>query len=73
MHNTFYSAGIALLPFPLVAAAALLVLQIEMLRAIARLYEVEFRENLTVSLIRTLAGFAGTAALIKAIPAWATC
>lgn len=73
MHNTFYSAGIALLPFPLVAAAALLVLQIEMLRAIARLYEVEFRENLTVSLIRTLAGFAGTAALTKAIPAWATC
>lgn len=67
-RNTLYSTGVALLPFPLADAVILMALQVEMLRDIARLYEVEFKENLTVSLIGTLAGFAGTAALIKAIP-----
>lgn len=68
LRNIFYSAGIALLPFPLVDAVVLMVLQIEMLRAIAGVYELEFKENLAASLIGSLAGYAGAAGLVKAVP-----
>lgn len=57
-RNTLYSAGIALLPFPVVDAVILLVLQLSMLRSIARLYKVDFQETLAKSLIGSLAGFA---------------
>ncbi|MCB9348861.1 MAG: DUF697 domain-containing protein [Lewinellaceae bacterium] len=71
-RNTLYSAGVALLPFPVVDAAVLLALQLHMLRSIARLYQVDFRENLAKSLVGSLAGFVGTAGLFKAIPGLGT-
>ncbi|MCB0587048.1 MAG: DUF697 domain-containing protein [Phaeodactylibacter sp.] len=67
-RNTFYSAGVSLLPFPMIDAAVLLALQLHMLRSIARLYQVDFQENLAKSLVGSLAGFVGTAGLIKVIP-----
>ena len=50
-RNALYSAGVGLLPFPLIDAAVLLALQLHMLRSIARLYRVDFRGNLAKSLI----------------------
>ena len=71
-RNTLYSAGIGLLPFPVVDAAVLLALQLSMLRSIAHLYKADFKENLAKSLIGSLAGFAGVVGLVKVIPGLGT-
>ena len=43
--NIYWSAGMELLPFPLLDLAALAVIQVKMVRDISRVYGVPFREN----------------------------
>jgi len=40
-RRTLYAAGVGLLPFPLIDVAALLGIQVVMIRDIAKIYEVE--------------------------------
>ena len=54
-------AGIGLLPLPLVDLVGLLALQLAMAHRLARLYKVDFPENVVRSLIVSLVGY-GTAA-----------
>lgn len=71
-RRTLYAAGAGLLPFPVIDAAILLGIQITMIRSIAKLYKVEFKENLVKSIIGSLVGSVGTAGVMKAIPGLGT-
>ncbi|MCB0566500.1 MAG: DUF697 domain-containing protein [Phaeodactylibacter sp.] len=72
VRNTLFSAGAGLIPFPAVDAAILLGIQLNMIRSISRLYNVEFKENLVKSLIGALIGSVGTAGVMKVIPGLGT-
>lgn len=67
-RSTLYAAGAGLLPFPVLDAALLLGIQLNMIRSISRVYNIEFKENLVKSIIASLVGSIGTASVVKAIP-----
>lgn len=70
-RRTLYAAGIGLLPFPLIDVAALLGVQVLMIRDIAKVYGVEFKDQIARSLITTLVGDLGAVGVmsgVKAIP-----
>lgn len=68
LRRTLYSAGIGLIPFPAVDAALVLGVQIWMIRDLAKVYDVEFKENIVRNCIITLVGNLGIVGGIKLIP-----
>jgi len=58
-RRTLYAAGAGLIPIPLVDIATLLGVQVIMIRDIARLYNVDFKEQRVRSIITTLVGDLG--------------
>lgn len=74
-RRTLYAAGAGLIPLPLVDVATLLGVQIIMIRDIARVYDVDFKEQRVRSIITTLVGDLGAVGVmgtvmsgVKAIP-----
>lgn len=67
-RNSLFAAGVGLIPIPMLDTAAVLGVQINMIRTISQLYHVEFRENVVKSIIGSLVGSIGTVSLVKAIP-----
>jgi len=68
LRRTLYAAGAGLIPVPVLDAAALLSVQVLMIRDIARVYGAEFKEQRVRSLVTTLVGDAATVGLFKFIP-----
>lgn len=74
-RRTLYAAGIGLIPFPLVDVAAILGVQVVMIRDIANVYDVDFKEKPVRSIIATLVGDLGAIGVmsgVKAIPVLGT-
>ncbi|MCB0582626.1 MAG: DUF697 domain-containing protein [Phaeodactylibacter sp.] len=71
-RRTLYAAGAGLIPFPIVDAAALLGIQVLMIRDIAKVFEVDFKEQRVKSLITALVGDAAAVGLFKFIPGLGT-
>lgn len=71
---TFHTGAaitLGLVPLPLVDLAALTGIQLNLIRSLAKLYELEFKSDLGKSLLTALVGGSasiGTTALIKVIP-----
>jgi uncharacterized protein (DUF697 family) len=68
----YWSMGFGLIPIPLVDTGSVFVTQINMLRALAKHYEVTFMKNAGKSLISTLVGFTSTSTVSKMVAASAT-
>jgi uncharacterized protein (DUF697 family) len=73
------SAGIALVPVPLLDLAGLAALQVKLVHGLAKHYDVPFKENIAKSLVGALLGSAssvllvkGLSSLAKAVPALGT-
>lgn len=71
-RRTLYAAGAGLIPFPIVDAAALLGIQVLMIRDIAKAFDVDFKEQRVKSLITALAGDVATVGLFKFVPGLGT-
>ena len=70
-RRTLYAGGIGLLPFPIIDVAAILGVQVVMIRDIAKVYDVNFKEQTARALITTLVGDLGAIGVmsgVKAIP-----
>ena len=74
-HHILTSMGVGLVPLPLVDLVALIGVQLDMIRTIAKEYDIPFRKDIGKSVITTLLGgfvpvaLGGTlASLIKCIP-----
>lgn len=67
-RRMLYAAGLGLIPIPIIDAASILGTQVLMIRSIANLYGVPFKEQLVKSFIGSLVGSLGTAGVVKAIP-----
>jgi len=74
-NRVLVSAGVGLIPVPLVDLAALTGIQLDMLRVLAKLYGIPFRKDVGKSIIASLVGGVGSVAMtptlssfIKAIP-----
>ena len=70
-RRTLYAGGIGLLPFPLIDLAAILGVQIVMIKDIAKVYDVNFKEQTVRSIITTLVGDLGAVGVmsgVKTIP-----
>lgn len=66
--NVYISAGVGILPIPLLDLAAVTGLQLNMLYQLSRLYEVPFSREAAKSIIGAL--MSGSSAAILARPAW---
>ncbi len=73
------SAGIALVPIPIVDLAALMALEVKLVHGLAKHYDVPFKENIARSLVASLLSgvssillFRGLFSLAKAIPVLGT-
>jgi uncharacterized protein (DUF697 family) len=69
------ASGVGLVPVPLLDLAAIMGIQVDLMRSLCKLYEVPFQENLVRSLLTALVGGAGAvvamtalSSLAKAIP-----
>jgi len=71
-RKTVYAAGAGLIPFPVLDAAALVAIQMTMIRSIGNLYGIPFKEDLVKPLIGSLAGSFGSVGMVKAIPGLGT-
>tara|TARA_B100000614_G_scaffold260172_1_gene286424 strand:+ start:1431 stop:1958 length:528 start_codon:yes stop_codon:yes gene_type:complete len=80
-NRVIISAGLGLVPVPMVDLVGLATIQLEMLARLTKLYEIPFRKNVGKSLIASLVGgvlpvsvVPGTFSLLKAVPliGWAT-
>lgn len=72
LRRTLYAAGAGLIPLPIVDAAAILGVQVLMIRDIARVYGVEFKEHRVKSLVAALVGDVAAVGLFKFIPGLGT-
>ena len=68
VRRTLYAAGAGLIPISIVDAAAILGIQALMIRDIAQIYEVSFREQRVKSLITALVGDVAAVGLFKIVP-----
>lgn len=74
-NHVIAATGIALVPVPLADLAALMGIQIDMMRSLCKVYDVPFKEKLVRSLLSSLVSGAGAAvaltglsSLAKAVP-----
>lgn len=67
-NHMLYAAGLGLIPIPIVDTASILTTQVLMLRSIAKIYGLPFKEQRAKSLIGVLAGNLGTTSVLKVIP-----
>lgn len=72
VRRTLYAAGAGLIPIPVVDAAAILGIQVLMIRDIGQVYGVEFREQRVKSLITSLVGDVAVVGLFKIVPGLGT-
>jgi len=71
-QRMLYAAGLGLIPIPIVDAAGILSNQVLMLRDIAKVYRIPFKDQAAKSLIGALVSSVGTASVIKALPGLGT-
>lgn len=71
-RRMLYAAGLGLVPIPIIDAAGILTTQILMIKDIAKIYRVPFKEQRVKSLIGALVGSLATAGMLKAIPGLGT-
>ncbi|CAO3457499.1 hypothetical protein [Azospirillum argentinense] len=64
-RNMWWSAGVGLLPLPLVETAAITAIQLKLIRELADLYGVPFRDDLAKPVVASLIGGLGSVALGK--------
>lgn len=67
-QRTLFAAGAGLIPIPIVDEAAILGVQLVMLKDIAKTYNIEFKQEVVKSLVGSILGNVGTVGLIKFIP-----
>lgn len=67
-RRTLYAAGAGLIPLPVVDAAAIIGIQLLMIRDLSRVYETPFRETRVRALITTLVGDVATVSVTKLLP-----
>jgi len=70
-RRTLYAGGLGLLPLPWIDVAAILGVQIVMLRDIAKVYDIDFKEQTVRSIVTTLVGDLGALGVmsgVKSIP-----
>ncbi|MFN0217080.1 MAG: DUF697 domain-containing protein [Saprospiraceae bacterium] len=72
LQRTLYGAGTGLIPLPMLDAAVLLGVQVYMVRDLARVYDVEFKEHRVTSMITVLVGNAAAVGLFKFVPGLGT-
>ena len=72
LRHTMYSAGTGFIPIPIVDAAALLGVQMYMVRDISEAYELEFKEQRAKFFINALIGGVAAVGLLKFIPGLGT-
>lgn len=71
LNHVFFSLGAGFVPIPLLDIAAVTVVQLDMLRQLAKMYDVRFHEESGKSLISAIAGGVVArlgASMVKAIP-----
>lgn len=68
LAHTAMSTGLGFVPVPLLDAVGILGIQLWMLRRLAEVYDVPFKQNLAKSVIGTLVGNAGSVGMLKLIP-----
>jgi len=66
-RRTIYAAGAGLIPFPLVDTAAILGIQVLMVRDIANVYGADFKEQPVRSIITTLVGDLGALGVMSGV------
>lgn len=71
-RRMLYSAGLGLIPIPIVDTAGILGIQVLMIKDIAKIYRVPFKKQIVKSFIGSLVGSLGTTSVIKAIPGLGT-
>ena len=71
-RRMLYAAGLGLIPIPIVDAAGILGIQVVMIKDMASLYRVPFKEHVFKSLIGSMLGSVGTFGAIKTIPGLGT-
>lgn len=67
-QRTLYAASIGLLPIPILDALSVTGIQIWMIKDIAKLYNVPFKEHAVKSLIAVVVGNLGSIGILKFIP-----
>ena len=67
-RRMLYATGLGLIPIPAVDAAGILGIQVVMIKDIAKIYQIPFKEHRIKSLLGSLIGSVGTFGAIKAIP-----
>jgi len=66
--NTAIAAGMGFIPVPVLDMVGVTSIQLSMIRTIAKIYHIPFKEHLTKSIIGSLIGNIGTVGLMKFIP-----
>ncbi|MFK7981927.1 MAG: OmpA family protein [Saprospiraceae bacterium] len=67
-RRMLYAAGLGLIPIPVVDAAGILGIQVLMIKDLAKVYGISFKEHRVKSFIGSLVGSMGAMSAIKAIP-----
>ncbi len=70
-NHAAYAAGAGLVPIPVLDFAAVTAVQVDMVRALARIYEVRFDDALGKALVGSVLGASATrvgASMVKALP-----
>lgn len=67
-RRMLYAAGLGLIPIPIVDAAGILGIQVLMIKDLAKVYGISFKEHRVKSFIGSLVGSVGAMSAVKAIP-----
>ena len=67
-RRMLYAAGLGLIPIPVVDAAGILGIQVLMIKDLAKVYGISFKEHRVKSFIGSLVGSMGAMSAVKAIP-----
>jgi len=67
-RRMLYAAGLGVIPFPIVDAAGILAVQVVMIKDLAKVYDIPFKEQLVKSFIGSLAGSMSAMSVVKTLP-----